>query len=127
METTDDQALMSREVPMTKPLSLRLKSEIPKRSAFGDFGIASLVGHWSLRHWSFLLCLFAGILPSHAAVSLKAQFERATVMAGETVTLQVIVEGGRPEQAETFPAIAGVTVQYRGNSQNITSINGQTS
>ena len=80
-----------------------------------------------LRQWAFLLCLLAIVAPSRAAVSIKAQFDRSNIMAGEAVTLQVIVEGGRPEQAETFPAIAGITVQYRGNSQNITSINGQTS
>jgi hypothetical protein len=67
-------------------------------------------------------------LPSAlAAVSVKSQLDRANIMAGETVTLNVIVEGGRPERAETFPAIAGVSVQYQGNSQNITSVNGQTS
>jgi hypothetical protein len=81
----------------------------------------------SVRCWSFLLCVLALVIPSHAAVSVKAQFERANIMTGETVMLNVVVEGGRPEQAETFPAIPGLTVQYQGNSQNITSINGATS
>ena len=61
-----------------------------------------------------------------AAVSVTAQLERSNVMAGETAILNVIVEGGRPESAETFPPIQGISVSYRGNSQNITSVNGIT-
>ncbi len=74
-----------------------------------------------------LFCFLLGIPRADAAVSVRAQFERSTVIAGETVILNVVVEGGRPETAETFPTIAGLTVHYQGNSQNITSINGQTS
>jgi hypothetical protein len=86
--------------------------------------------HLWFRHLArciFLLCVITCARSSFGAVSVKSQLDRSTVMAGETVTLNVIVEGARPERAETFPAIAGISVQYQGISQNITSINGQTS
>lgn len=63
-------------------------------------------------------------LPSRAAVSVTAQLERSTVMAGEAAALTVIIEGGNPQSAETFPAVAGLTIQYRARSQNVTSVNG---
>ena len=62
----------------------------------------------------------------HAAVSAKAQLDRATIMTGETATLTVTIEGGAPQSAEPLPAISGLAVQYRGHSQNISSINGHT-
>jgi hypothetical protein len=74
-----------------------------------------------------LITLFGLVASVEAAVSVRAQLERATIMAGETGILNVIVEGGSPQSAETFPTIAGLTMQYRGHSQNITSVNGQTS
>ncbi len=84
-----------------------------------------------MRHWIPFWCVLAMFsslaLVSRAAVSVKAQLERPTVMAGETAVLAVTIEGGNPQSAETFPAIPGLTVQYRGHSQNITSVNGQTS
>jgi hypothetical protein len=61
-----------------------------------------------------------------AAVSVTAQLDRNTIMAGETVTFGVTVEGGSPQSAESFPPIDGLSVQYRGTSQSITSINGVT-
>ena len=70
------------------------------------------------------LCATARV--AEAAISVTAQLERSNVMAGETAILNVIVEGGRPESAETFPPIQGISVQYRGNSQNISSVNGVT-
>ena len=80
-----------------------------------------------LARCTSLLCVFLFVSSSLGAVSVKSQLDRTSVMAGETVTLNVVVEGARPERAETFPAIAGISVQYQGISQNITSVNGQTS
>ena len=48
-------------------------------------------------------------------------------MAGETAVLTITIEGGSPQSAETFPNTPGLILQYRGHSQNVTSINGQTS
>ena len=64
---------------------------------------------------------------SNAAVSVTAQFDRSTVMAGESATFIIVIEGGAPQSAEPVPKIPGLAVQYRGRSQNTTIINGQTS
>jgi hypothetical protein len=68
-----------------------------------------------------------GVWNSNAAASVTAQFDRSTVMAGESATLSIVIEGGAPQSAEPIPTIPGLSVQYRGRSQNTTIINGQTS
>ena len=60
------------------------------------------------------------------AVKVTAQLDRATAMAGETINFAISVEGGNPQSAESFPPVNGLTIQYRGTSQSITSINGHT-
>jgi len=75
------------------------------------------------------LALFALLLtaaPVTAAVVIRTQLDRETIMAGETATLSVAVEGGTPQTADNFPPIPGLAIQYRGASQNITSVNGKT-
>ena len=76
-----------------------------------------------------ILLLLAIACSSHAsaAVSVTAQLDRSTIMVGETIALSIVVEGSAPEAVEPMPPISGLNVQYRGNSQNVTSINGQTS
>lgn len=64
---------------------------------------------------------------AHAAASIRAALERSTIMAGEAVSLQLIVEGGTPQSAENFPPIQGLTIQYQGHQQQFTSVNGQNS
>ncbi|HVK59477.1 MAG TPA: BatD family protein [Candidatus Kapabacteria bacterium] len=64
--------------------------------------------------------------PIQAAVTVSANVDHPTIMAGETVNLSVTIEGGAPQSAENFPPIQGLTIQYRGPAQSITSINGQT-
>ena len=57
---------------------------------------------WRLIHlirYIFLLCAVLPVSSSLGAVSVKSQLDRTSVMAGETVTLNVIVEGARPERA----------------------------
>jgi hypothetical protein len=60
---------------------------------------------------------------ARGATTVRASLDRATIMAGESVTLQVIVEGSRPTSAENFPAVPGLTIQHRGNSQQMTVVN----
>ncbi|MGZ8900598.1 MAG: BatD family protein, partial [Limisphaerales bacterium] len=75
----------------------------------------------------FIPALLVTSLAAQGAITATAQLDRATIMTGETAALTVVVEGGAPQSAEPLPPIAGLTVQYRGISQNITSINGRTS
>jgi hypothetical protein len=73
---------------------------------------------------AFLLLLI--FLPSQgfAAVTVKTELERTTIMAGESTGLQISVEGGTLEATESFPQMKGVSVQYRGPQTSITIING---
>jgi hypothetical protein len=64
---------------------------------------------------------------ARAAATVRAALERSTVMAGETVALQIIVEGGTPQSAENFPPIQGLAIQYQGHQQQFTSVQGQNS
>jgi hypothetical protein len=64
---------------------------------------------------------------ANAAVTVTAQLERSTMMVGETMALSVVVEGAAPQGLSETPTIPGLSMQFRGNSQKITSINGQTS
>src|SRR5688500_573675 len=73
-----------------------------------------------------VFAVIAAGLSADAAVSVTAQLDRTAIMVGETIGLSVIVEGGAPESVEPTPPITGLTVQYRGNSRNVTSVNGQT-
>jgi hypothetical protein len=75
----------------------------------------------------FACGLFGGISSVQAAVSATAQLDRATIMAGETATLTVTIEGGAPQSADPLPPISGLSVQYRGNTRSIMSVNGRTS
>src|SRR5688572_15265945 len=77
----------------------------------------------------FCIAIFSssGLLNSNAAASVTAQFDRATVMAGESANLSIVIEGGSPQSAEPIPNVPGISVQYRGRSKNTTIINGQTS
>jgi hypothetical protein len=77
----------------------------------------------------FVIILAALILamPARAAVSVSAALERQTIMAGETASLQITVEGGTPQSAENFPPLPGLSIRYQGNQQQFTSINGRSS
>lgn len=87
----------------------------------------SAVPHLILFRQCAWFCFFFSVaLSASAAVSVTAQLDRSTVMAGETVAYSITVEGGSPQSAESFPPISGLTIHYRGTSQSITSINGQT-
>jgi hypothetical protein len=79
---------------------------------------------------SVLLRIFTLVLSSIAtfcATSVTASLERDNIMAGETITLSIVAEGGNPQLAENFPPIPGLSIQYNGTVQSITSVNGQTS
>ena len=77
----------------------------------------------------FCIAIFSsvGLLNSKAAASVTAQFDRATVMTGESANFSIVIEGGAPQSAEPIPNVPGISVQYRGRTQNTTIINGQTS
>lgn len=78
-------------------------------------------GLWVVRAALILLCAVS----SHAAATIRAALDRSTIMAGETGSLQVTVEGGTPQSAENFPPIKGLSIQYQGHQQQFSSVNGQ--
>jgi hypothetical protein len=75
---------------------------------------------------SLLFAALSCALTSGAAVSIKTQLDRESIMVGEATMLNISVEGGTPRTIESFPPIPGLSVQYRNTSQNMTSINGVT-
>jgi hypothetical protein len=78
--------------------------------------------------WSCIaIFFFVGRFSANAAASVTAQFDRSTVMTGESANLSIVIEGGPPQSAEPIPNVSGLSIQYRGRSQNTTIINGQTS
>jgi hypothetical protein len=80
------------------------------------------------RYTVFLaLAALISVLTSRAAVSVKTQLDRDSVMVGETASLTISVEGGTPQSVENFKPSPGLTIQYQGTSQNMTIINGATS
>jgi len=68
--------------------------------------------------------LWALACPAFGAVFVRTQLDRDTIMAGETATLTVTVEGGTPKSIENFPPASGLSVNYRGTSQSTTIVNG---
>ena len=79
--------------------------------------------------WRTILTLGLAMLAlasARAAVNVSAVLDRTTIIEGETVKLQVIVEGSQPTSAENFPPIPGLSIQHQGNSQQINSVNGVT-
>jgi hypothetical protein len=78
----------------------------------------------------FYLFAIAAFLLAHtaqAAVSVRSSLNRETILAGESCTLQVLVEGGTPQATENFPPIAGLSIQYQGHQQQYSMVNGVTS
>ncbi len=72
--------------------------------------------------------LWLGGLPAVLpAATLTASLDRDTIPVGESVTLSLAFEGGSPQAVPNFPIPAGLSVQYGGQSSQITIINGQTS
>jgi hypothetical protein len=80
-----------------------------------------------LLQFFILFSAIASSFSANAAVSVTAQLDRNAIMVGETISLSVVIEGSAPEAVEPPPSVPGLSIQYRGNSRNITSINGETS
>ena len=73
-----------------------------------------------------LAALFFAAPRASFGATVQARLDHDTIMAGETVGLNIVVEGGNPQSYEQFPAVQGLTIQYAGTSQNVTMINGVT-
>jgi BatD DUF11 like domain len=75
----------------------------------------------------WLAFLFACAFLSQAALALEARLvlDRETIEAGETVGMQVVVEGTQRTATPTVPQIPGVRMRYLGPSSQM-DINGQT-
>src|ERR1044071_26726 len=70
------------------------------------------------------LLLFLSISRELRAASVTAQLDRDSIMVGEGTTLTLKFDT-KPERIASFPPSAGFIIQYQGQSQNFTIINGQ--
>jgi hypothetical protein len=59
------------------------------------------------------------------AASLTATLDRNALSAGESATLSLAFDGGRPQGPVNLPPVNGLTFQATGNNSQITIINGQ--
>jgi BatD DUF11 like domain len=73
----------------------------------------------------FLVC----VCLSRTAFALDARLilDREAIEAGETVGMQVVVDGTQRSATPTIPQIPGVRMRYLGPSSQMENINGQTS
>ena len=62
---------------------------------------------------------------SLGAVSVQAVLERGNIMAGESTTLQVMVEGGVSQSLGNVESVPNLRLQYLGSSQDIVTVNRQ--
>ncbi len=79
-------------------------------------------------HWrgALALALLVWLQLHAAAATVTARMERDTLMAGETGTLQIIVEGGTPQSIGTFGNGGGLNITPAGQSSTVEISNGQT-
>lgn len=77
--------------------------------------------------WALHAIGWVGMAEIQAAVSIKTQLDRDSIMVGETANLTISVEGGSPRSIEGFPENPTYSIQYRGTSQSTTMINGSVS
>lgn len=73
---------------------------------------------------AIFLALILGATASHAA-SFSASLDPRTTFVGEPVTLTLVFEGGNPTTAPEIPAPDGLTIQFAGQSQNRSFVNGR--
>lgn len=59
------------------------------------------------------------------AATVTAKMERDTLMAGETGTLQIVVEGGTPQSIGSFGNGGGLSIVPAGQSSEVQIVNGQ--
>lgn len=73
--------------------------------------------------------LLAWVFLPGTALALEARLvlDRETIEAGETVGMQVVVDGTQRSATPTVPQIPGVRMRYLGPSSQMENINGQTS
>lgn len=62
-----------------------------------------------------------------AAATLTALMDRDSITVGDTATLQLRFEGGAPQSAPAMPNIPNLTIQFAGQSQQRSIINGRIS
>ena len=57
--------------------------------------------------------------------TMTATLDRDTIRVGETATLTLSFEGGRPNTVPSPPPVPDLTIQYAGKSENVTIVQGQ--
>lgn len=90
------------------------------RHSFRWAGLARLGGVFA-----FLLACFS-LTGTALAVEARLVLDRETIEAGETVGMQVVVDGTQRTATPTVPQIPGVRMRYLGPSSQMENINGQT-
>jgi hypothetical protein len=95
--------------------------------------IDAVTGKSALRCWGPLcaaMIIFAWFTFTQAAWGaprFSTSFDRTTIQLGETTMLSLEFEEATPQGPPTLPAIPGLQIQYRGQSQHYQVVNGQTS
>src|SRR5205085_5906269 len=62
-----------------------------------------------------------------AAPSVNASMDRDTITMGESATLTLSFEGGKPDAVPAIPGPGNLTIQHAGQSTSFSIVNGQTS
>jgi hypothetical protein len=78
------------------------------------------------RGYLVTLLLLLGMIASARSATIRTVLDRDSIVSGEVTELKIVVQNGNPQSAENFPAVPGLNIQYRGQQQRMTSINGQT-
>lgn len=88
--------------------------------------VSPRAGQEGFGRWLLLLLMLALDHTTSLAAGVQASLDRSTVPLGETVTLNLTIEGlelagGLPE----IPSVAGLSISPRGQSRQVTAVNGR--
>ncbi len=80
----------------------------------------------SVTRWlSCLWLLLAGLLAPAHAVTFSASLDRTTIRVGEPAVLTLRFDGGQPDGVPRLPDVPNLRLQFTGQSQQISILNGQ--
>ncbi len=95
------------------------------RGAGRGEGFCALVGRVAFTRLLALVCgWFLLTLTAHA-VTFSASLDRTTLRVGEQVVLTLRFDGGQPSGVPRLPDMPNVRIQFAGQSQQISILNGQ--
>jgi hypothetical protein len=104
-------------------LGLPTQVRLWRRSVIRGYGLLYA------RLFSGVLGVFflLGVLADLCAASFTAKLDEEVVVAGESVNLSLVLEGGVPAATPQPPVVSGLRIVYAGESTEYSFINGRTS